>query len=340
MKRAVRAVTAAAGLAVLAIGAIDARFATRAENDGRSSDATHARRSHGRRLHSPCAGDRRPLPDALFYELRGGAFPESGHPDVAVHVPPGFDATLRPGLVLYLRGWNQCVASALADDDAACTEGGEVRPALALATQIDDARVNALLVAPELRFDLPSGEPGQLALPGGARAMLQELFDEHLADALGCSLDVDALDRVVVISHSGGYQAAASALALGDLPGIVEVDLLDSLYGADDVFSEWIQSEAARFDPRVDESVRFVDLYTCCGGTMDRSRSMARQAKDALEEAGLEDLVYDDDGDDDLSEEDLAHPLVFKRVQRDHSLLPRTYVRSLVEAAGFARLAD
>jgi hypothetical protein len=67
---------------------------------------------------------------------------------------------------------------------------------------------------------------------------------------------------------------------------------------------------------------------------------MARHAKDALEEAGLEDLVYDDDGDEDLSEEDLAHPLVFKRVPRDHSLLPRAYVRSLVESAGFARLTD
>jgi hypothetical protein len=345
VKRGARAArgVAAAGLSIVVVGAIDARFATRAEsqarNGGRTADAAHLRRSHGR-LHSACAGERAPLPDVLFYELHAGAFPDSGHPDVAVHVPPGFDATLHPGLVLYFRGWNQCVASALADSDMPCSDGSDVRPALALATQIDDAGVNALLVAPELRFDLPSGEPGQLGNPGGLRAMLEELFAEHLADALGCVLDVDALDRVMIVSHSGGYQATASALALGDVPRIVEVDLLDSLYGADDVFTEWIAGEAARFDPRVEDSVRFVDLYTCCGGTVDRSRSMAQVARDALGEAGLADLLFDDDGDEDLAEEDLAHPLVFKRVPRDHAELPRAYVRALVESAGFEHVLE
>jgi hypothetical protein len=332
-----------AGVAVVVVGAIDSRFATRAEsqtrNAGRAADATHARPAHAR-LHTACAGERPPLPDVLFYDLQSGAFPDSGHPDVAVHVPPGFDATLHPGLVLYFRGWNQCVASALADSDIPCSDDGEARPALSLATQIDDARVNALLVAPELRFDLPSGEPGQLGNPGGLRALLDELFSGRLADDLGCSLDVDALDRVMIVSHSGGYQAAASALALGDVPRIVEVDLLDSLYGADEVFTGWIAGETLRFDPRVDDSVRFVDLYTCCGGTVDRSRSMAQVARDALGEAGLADLLFDDDGEDDLAEEDLAHPLVFKRVPRDHSELPRAYVRALVESAGFEHVLE
>ena len=59
-----------------------------------------------------CEGLRPPLAQSLLYELRSGAFPGSGRPDVAVHVPPGFDATRRPGVVVYFRGWNGCVQAA------------------------------------------------------------------------------------------------------------------------------------------------------------------------------------------------------------------------------------
>jgi hypothetical protein len=205
---------------------------------------------------------------------------------------------------------------------------------------MDAARVNALLVALELRVDSPTGEPGELSAPGGLRTLLRELFVEHLAEPLGCTLDVDALDRVVVVAHSGGYQAAASAMELGDVPAIAEVDLLDALYGADDQFARWIRGHAERFDRRVVRPVRFVDLYTCCGGTADRSRAMALLAGDVLSSAGLSRALYDDDGDGDLDAVALAQPVVFKRVPRAHADLPRTYLRALAEAAGFARIDD
>ena len=285
---------------------------------------------------SACEGERSPLPQVLTYELRAGAFPGSGHPDVAVHVPPGFDATRRPGVVLYFHGWNGCVTAALGDDDEPCSEGGDPRRASSLATQVDDARANALLVAVELRVDAPSGEPGQLAMPGDLRALLGELFAEHLAEPLGCTLHVDELDRVVVIAHSGGYQAAASAVRFGDVTQISELDLLDGFYGADDVFHEWVDDALgdAALEKGREDRPRFVDLYTASGGTADRSRALAVHARGAA--GAYRDLVCDDDGDAELSEEDLARPVVFKRVPREHPELPRAYVRSLVEAAGFA----
>jgi hypothetical protein len=288
---------------------------------------------------SACEGGRADLPRALFYDLRGGAFPGLGHPDVAVHVPARFDATRSPGLVVYLHGWNGCVAAALSADDSACADGGLPRPGADLASQVDDAGVNALLVAIEVRVDMPSGEPGQLAMPGGLRDLLRELFSDHLAGALGCALTVDALDRAVVIAHSGGYQAAASVLSLGDVPRITEVDLLDALYGADDVFADWIKARSARFDPRVEGGVRFVDLYTCCGGTVAGSRALARIAGDTLAAARLGGAFYDDDGDRDVDTDALAHSIVFKRVPREHAAMPGAYVRPLLEAAGFARIA-
>jgi hypothetical protein len=256
-------------LAVALRGATDAPLApgTRGRAHG---DHVGLRGSRGR-VQGSCSGPRSPLPDALFYELRAGAFPGSGRPDVAVHVPPGFDPTQLPGAVVYLHGWNGCVASALSDEDVPCSEDGEARPAGGLSRQIDDARVNAILVAVELRADMPTGEPGQLAANGGMRELMRELLSEHLAEPLGCALDVDELDRVVVVAHSGGYQAAASVLAFGDLPQITEVDLLDSFYGADDVFQAWALDAVDRFDG----SRRFVDLYTASGGTLDRSRALA-----------------------------------------------------------------
>jgi len=272
-----------------------------------------------------CEGLRPPLPQSLLYELRAGAFPGSGRPDVAVHVPPGFDATRRPGVVVYFRGWNGCVQVALGDDDLPCSEDGEVRAASHLAAQLDAARVNALLVAVELRADQPTGEPGQMATLGGLRALLHELFAEHLSAALGedCALDVDALDRVVVVAHSGGYQAAAAVLAMGDVPSITEVVLLDALYGADEVFARWLR------DPGFDAPRRFVDLYTCCGGTLEHSRTLAALAHDAGRP------ILDDDSDSELSDT-LERPLVFKRVPRAHAELPDAYFRPVVAAAGFA----
>lgn len=279
---------------------------------------------------SACEGNRPPLP-TLLYELRSGAFPGQGCPDVAVHVPERFDATRRPAAVVYFHGWNGCAGVSLSDDDAPCTDGGEPRQASALARQIDESGVNALLIAVELRADAPTGEPGQLAEPGGLRGLLSELFVEHLAEPLGCTLEVDCLDRIVVMAHSGGYQAAASVLARGDLPQISEVDLLDGLYGADDIFEGWALDSAERFDG----SRRFVDLYTCCGGTLERSRKLADLIRSRVGGAASA-VMFDDDGEGEMTEKALAFPIVFKRVPEEHADVPRTRFRTLLEAAGIA----
>jgi hypothetical protein len=280
---------------------------------------------------SACEGNRPPLPATLAFELSAGAFPGSGHPDAAVHVPPGFDATRRPGVIVYFHGWNGCVMTSLGDEDAPCTDDGDARTASGIAEQMDEARVNALLVAVELRVDLPSGEPGQLAMPGGLRDLLRELFTDHLAEPLGCVLDVDGLDRVVVMAHSGGYQAAASVLRYGGVAPVTEVDLLDALYGADDIFAEWLDSASLGDDPQL----RFVDLYTSGGGTAARSRAFAARARNRA----FEDLIRDDDKSGaELTDDDLARPIVFKRVPLEHSELPSAYVGQLARAAGFAQL--
>jgi hypothetical protein len=264
--------------------------------------------------------------------LRAAAFPGSPAPDATVHVPAGFDPARRPGIVLYFHGWRGCAASSLAPADLPCEPGGPPRTASNLAAQIDDARVNAILVAVELRIDMPTGEPGALAMPGGLRGLLQELLSERLVPVLGCALDVDAIDRVVVVAHSGGYQAAAAAIRWGDLPQIVEVALLDALYGARDVFEDWILEGIRRAGSG---RRRFVDLYTCCGGTEIASRALAASATRALHGERSR-ALFDDDVGEELAPQALMHDLVFARVPRTHEELPRAYTEAIVAAAGFA----
>jgi hypothetical protein len=315
----------AAALGLTAFGTVDGRLGPR-------------RRSAAAAPRNPCEGARPPLPGSLFFNLRGAPFEAQGRPDVAVHVPPGFDASWRPGLVAYFHGWNGCVAAAVNDEPTPCSEGGAPRPGGSLARQVDDAGINALLVAVELRADTPTGEPGELTMPGEFRSMLHELLANDLETPLGCALDVDALDRVVLLAHSGGYQAAAAVLDYGDVPRVTEVVLLDALYGADESFSRWLGGQLRRFDGRIAEPLRFVDLYTCCGGTLERSRSMAGFAANALAHGGLSRSLYDDDGPGDPDRAALAHPVVIKRVDASHGDLPREYVRPLLAAAGFARI--
>ncbi len=316
-----------AALVVVAVASRDAPLAARSSRASRSIAPRTA-----------CEGARDALPDVLSYELAAGAFPGSARPDVAVHVPPGFDATRRPGVVVYFHGWQGCVEATLSAEDTSCTDGGPPRPGTDLGASVDAADVNALLVAIELRADMPTGEPGKLAMPGGLRDLLRELFSVHLAGPLGCAIDVDALDRVVVVAHSGGYQAAAGALGLGDVPRVTEVDLLDALYGADDVFLRWIQSQAPRFDPRVADPLRFVDLYTCCGGTADGSLALAQRVSDSLAPAGLSGALFRDDVGEPVGASALAHGVVFQRVSEAHGDLPRAYLGELVQAAGFAHI--
>lgn len=257
--------------------------------------------------------DHSPQPQTWLLHLRARAFDDVVGPAVAVHVPPGFDAGREPAIVLYFHGWNNCVRVALADEDAPCLDEGPDRTASSLASQLDASGVNAMLIAIELRPDAASGDPGRLAEPGRVRALLEELFVEHLTLPLGRTLDVDALGPTVVVAHSGGYQAAAATLAVGDIR-VDDVVLLDALYGAEDVFASAVRG-----------GVRLLDLYTCCGGTDGHSRALAA----ALAASGSDASI--DDGDAELDPTTVTHTVFFKRVPAPHALLPQLYARVVFE---------
>ena len=273
-----------------------------------------------------------------LYTLRAAPFPSSGHPDVAVHVPEGFDPSGRVGAIVFFHGFDNCVANVIGAVDTACTPGSPTRSALHLVTQLEAARVNALLIAVQLRYDMATGDPGQLGKKGQLRALLHELLTEHLDAALGRSLDVGDLERVVIASHSGGYQAAAASISVGDVPQIREVDLYDSLYGNLAQYDAWMQGGIARFDGSRGDALRWADAFTTGGGTATNSRAMAGRAKTWLDAAALGASLFFDDTTATLAGPDYAHPVIFKLSGLAHVEVPRYYFGRLVASSGFAPL--
>jgi hypothetical protein len=304
-------------------------------SDGAAEAAAVDAASDGAAACGPVADAGAPV---LFYDLRAAPFPDASTPSVAVHVPPGFDPSNRPGVLAFFHGFDNCVSNVVGDVDTPCVDGGDPRASFALADQIDAAHVNALLVAIELEVDVETGNPGQLATTGDFRELLHELLTEHLDAVLGCPLDVASLDRVVVSSHSGGYEAAADVLAFGMVPEVSEVDLLDSLYGETPTFYAWVEANIDRFDPTRPDELRWMDIYTESGGTLANSQDMAASAAGWLADAGLDGSLWNDETTDTLDAATYAHPMLFKRSGLSHDEVPAYYVRELAQASGFAPL--
>lgn len=256
------------------------------------------------------------------FSLEAGAFPGSGHPDVVVYTPAGFDPTPPLDVVVFLHGWNNCAANVIRSVGAPCTPGRRARQAHGLAAQLEASGKNALLVVPELRFDAASGDPGALAEPGALAALL----DETLA-ALALEPTVG---RVIVVSHSGGYQAAAAFVRHGGVP-ITELHLLDSLYGHFDDFDAWVEDDHDGFAAR---DRRFASVYSRDGGTRVDSQAMATRA--ATWFAATPSAVRDDRTTATWTEADYDHGLLFKRTGLGHDAVPRYYFGRLLSTSALA----
>ena len=277
-------------------------------------------------------------PGLLTFNLTNAPFPNSGYPDVAVHIPAGFDPCHRPGVIVFFHGFDNCVVNVVGTSPTACTSDGGLRASLHLNEQLDAAHVNAILVAVELQVDVASGNPGQLTNPGRFHDLLHELFADHLNPLLGQPLDLPDIDRVVVAAFNGGYQAAAAVIEMGGVSQLSEVDLYDSLFGNVTSFETWIQSNVSRFDATAINRTRFVDLYTAGGGTLTNSQSMVARLSGFLGDAGLSSSTLDARAGVALSPSDLSHPIIFGLVPAPSDDLVKSYFGLLAQSSGFAAL--
>jgi hypothetical protein len=278
------------------------------------------------------------LPTPLTFTLAHGAFPGSGHPDVAVHVPAGLDACAPVGAIVYFHGFDNCVLNTIGSTSGTCTPGGSVRTAHHLVEQLDAAHVNAILIAVEVAYDEASGATGALANDGGLSALLRELFDDHLSAMLGRPTSLDDLDRVLIASHSGGYTAVARALDRGHVPHVSEVMLFDSLYGEIPVYEAYTTGQLDRFDPSAAAPLRFAMVFTDGGGTDAHSRALASEIESGLGAIGHADWLLFDDTTATLETAAFDHPLIVKHSMLSHDGVVLYYFQRFVAAAGLAPL--
>ena len=272
---------------------------------------------------------------ARTFELAHGAFPDSGHPDVAVYVPKHFDPCKPQGAVVFFHGFKNCVANVIGSEPTVCTEGQPARSALGLIDDLEATNANAVLIAVELKYDQATGAPGALANDNGMLSLLDELYTEQLSPWFEHDVKVTDLDRVVLTSHSGGYTALARALDSGGLPNVTDAVLFDSLYGEMAAYEDFTLGQLERFDVNAAEPLRFGIVYTSGGGTDDDSRALAHEIQSALETEDREDALLFDDTTDTLDVGAYATPIVIKHSGLSHDGVVPYYFGLFVAAAGF-----
>jgi hypothetical protein len=256
------------------------------------------------------------------FVLDAGAFPPASYPSVVVVVPSGFRVTKPLPVVIWLHGLGNCAANVVRDKDGECTPDAGARTSFQLATHLEASGRNALLIVPQLTFDSGSDDPGNLAAPGGLRALLTETLAD-LQAALG-PITVDDLDPIIVAAHSAAWRTSSAILQAGDVR-VTELWELDSLFDGIPQFVAWIQTDLPSF-VGVPPKRRFATVYTDLTDT--NSINMAETAEiDWLPDAGA---VLDDRGTGDLPAGKLRIGLVFKHSDLEHSELARVWFEPLL----------
>jgi pimeloyl-ACP methyl ester carboxylesterase len=260
----------------------------------------------------------------LRLTLDHGAFPSvAGRPDAVVYVPANFRQAPPVDVVVFLHGFYNCADNVIRSTNSTCTPGSPARQAYALADQLERSNKNALLVVPELAFDRASSDAGRFAEDNGFLDFIEELLgkipevgDYTLAD----------LGRVVVLSHSGGWRAAAGIARKGGV-SVDELALLDSLYGAAPDFDAWILEDTAAL---VTRARRYVNVYT--SSTQAAAQAQATRLKPQLP-AGV---VLDDRTTATLTTAQYDKGAIWKRTGLTHDGHVRYYVERILSTSGLS----
>lgn len=260
----------------------------------------------------------------LRLTLANGAFPSvTGRPDAVVYAPANFRPAPPVDVVVFLHGFYNCADNVIRPTGVACTPGGAARQAYALADQLEKSGRNALLVVPELTFDRASSDPGRFGDDNGFLAFIEELLGK--IPEIG-SYTLADLGRVVVLSHSGGYRAAAGIAVKGGV-SVDELGLLDSLYGSIPDFDAWILEDTAALATR---ARRYANVYTA--STQTNVQAQATRLKPQLPTGS----ALDDRTTATLTPQQLAVGALWKRTGLSHDGLVRYYVERILSTSGLA----
>ena len=132
-------------------------------------------------------------------------------------MPRGFDPTPPLSVIVYIHGFSNCVENIVRDAGGECEpDGGTPRRLRARGAARGAGQERASCVCPEIDYDAQTGNPGNLGTTDGFRALLAETLAD-LAGPLGGATVAD-VGKVIVASHSGGYETAAGIASKGGIP--------------------------------------------------------------------------------------------------------------------------
>ena len=268
----------------------------------------------------------------LLYGLRSAATDDWEHPAALVYAPPQLD----PGelaVIVYLHGLGNHIENVVREAPLSADQ-----PVADLLGQLDRAGCSALLVVPELRYDGRTPDPGRFANSGALRLLLAEVLEKLPPPLSG--LRVEDVRRLLLISHSGGYQAAAALAQRGGVR-VDELYLLDSLYGQEAAFSAILDATLAELAAAADRGPRqwavrrLINLYTRAGGTAELSRAQARRASAEAERLQLAPgLVQTAEALLAPAELPDGAAVLIQQVAVGHSELPLQFFGPLVQKSG------
>jgi hypothetical protein len=265
--------------------------------------------------------------------------------------------------VVYIHGYYNCIQNIVRPESAACncSAGGDIRDAYGLIDQFELAMTekysstNIVFIAAEVAYDQANDSPGdplaalsqvepltvlcyvycslgKWSQQGMFRAYLSELLGTHMVPYIG-SFSIEAVDRVRIYSHSGGYYTIGAMATVGGMGAAVkDLELLDSLYANFDEFDAFVQDNLCSFGVGV-SNYRFSSVYSADGGTYSNNQAMATRAEGWVKSANCSNpvaMMYDNSNSNLTVKDVSSFSLIFKYTTLEHNDIPRNMFLDLL----------
>ncbi len=275
----------------------------------------------------------------LTFHLKSGNEAPGGRVNAWAYIPSRFNAHAPLHVIVLFHGFRNCIASYVSRGGEVCQPGSTSRTGYDLAHQMERAESGAILVVPEIAFDVVSSDPGKLAAKGALHEFMTELLDEGLAPYIGEHRS-DDIERFSLMASSGGYQALVPALDHGG-EHVTDLVLLDACYVyTKSPVGDFIFGSPDDFDPTKHKiPKRFGVIYSHGAGAFEMSEVMRHETEQWLTVNHRQDLgtffgAFERPRDEEPQASDFRAPLFAIFSHKWHDVIVERYFWQIVRASG------
>lgn len=269
-------------------------------------------------------------PPALDFsaELPSAAYPAAPGPNVAVHVPAGFDAQAPLHLVVYLHGLRGCLPVLLGEGETRCDDKATAQPGWNLGAFHDAAGTQTVFVVPRLVYDKRGGQPGAFGKAGGFRSFLADLLTGPLSSKLGRSYAMPDVASLTLVAHSAGFETTLAILEHGDVGPLVRaVVLFDALYALEERYARYALAHA-------DQGLRLIAIHLRGGRPAREGQKLYRRLVRALDATRVVTA-----NTATLHAAVAAHPFVVAEGKPPHVRVPQHHMADVLSALSLPKRA-